>query len=78
MLKIIISYFLSLWHWQYLLKILYIDTFRSFSESGEQVVVTPGHVVVQHRAPQTQVVGERLCVQELTSQNRLLAAPENK
>ncbi len=78
MLKIIISYFLSLWHWQYLLKILYIDSFRSFSESGEQVVVTPGHVVVQHGAPQTQVVGERFRVQELTSQNRLLAAPENK
>ena len=55
-----------------------VNGLRGFSEAGEEAVVAPGHVVVEHRTPEPQVVGQGPGVRELSRQNRRLASPEHK
>ena len=55
-----------------------VNTVDRFSVAAKEVVVAPGHVVVEHGAPQSQVVRQRLRIRELSSEDLCLATSEDK
>jgi hypothetical protein len=63
---------------QYMLEVLDVNGVDRFSVAGKEAVVAPGHVVVKHGAPQSQVVRQWLRIRELSSEDRGLATPEDE
>ena len=54
-------------NWQNLFEELYLYVVDGLTVASEQVVVAPGHVVVQHGASQSKVVGQDASVGENSS-----------
>ena len=63
---------------QNLVEVSNLDGLDCFPVASKEAVVAPGHVVVEHPAPEPQVVGQGPGVGELSRQDRGLPSPEHE